>query len=50
MTWVIEFRDSYKINWLRINNWSYTTNALDYWTFDVVYITLGPRKNYVTRL
>jgi hypothetical protein len=44
MTWVIEFRDSYKINWLRINNWSYTANALDYWTFDVVYITLGHEK------
>jgi len=39
-TWGVEFRDSHKIKHLKINNWSYTTNVLDYWTLDVAYITL----------
>jgi hypothetical protein len=39
-TWGIRYRDSYQINCLNINNWSDTANALDYWTSDIVYITL----------
>jgi hypothetical protein len=45
-TWVLELRDSYKINRLNINNWSYTTNALYYWPPDVVYITLGGASRF----
>ena len=37
----VELWNGYKINYLNINNWSYTTNASDYWTPNVVYITLG---------
>jgi hypothetical protein len=40
----VEYSDSYQINCLNINNWSYTTNALDYWTPDVLYITLGMQR------
>jgi hypothetical protein len=40
-TWGVEYRDGYQINCLNINNWNYAANALDYWTLNVIYITLG---------
>lgn len=39
--WGFEFRDIHKINWIDINEWSYTTDETSYMTKDDVYITLG---------
>jgi hypothetical protein len=36
--------DIHKINWIDINEWSYTTDETSYKTKDVVYIMLGTAK------
>jgi hypothetical protein len=45
-TWGVEYKDSYQIKCLNINNWNYAANALDYWTLNVIYITLGASVKY----